>query len=392
MSDNNFESQFDNTNVFEGGTLGSSANQREIINSSVYQEAKELFSKEENKQWLTRLQAIVSSAQTYTAQNPFSQLFNKQQIADKNKEVISNALLQIQQLIAEYQQYRNSLPSTQAQQYSDAGLNPLSQSYSGSSITPNVSAQSAGVPETTPLNTIIESLIGSVLSISNGIMSFVSSGIEMSNKIKSNELDNIKNFSDLIGKGFVLNPNLFPKKYRKFIENIQTSEVNEAALSGKILETRKNLFENLYIEGFSNFFDETDISDIMKDLARLKITSIKADYRNNILSKNKDSEYLESSDPNIRAISENQKNAYNANYFKYRDPLAQVDSENTSDELNIERNRNNKALESEFSDMLKSWQQKSNDGNILYSWLLLNMRNSGTTGLSDVVNMVGKLL
>lgn len=392
MEDNNFESQFDNTNVFEGGTLGSSANQREIINSSVYQEAKELFSKEENKQWLTRLQAIVSSAQTYTAQNPFSQLFNKQQIADKNKEVISNALLQIQQLIAEYQQYRNSLPSTQAQQYSDAGLNPLSQSYSGSSITPNVSAQSAGVPETTPLNTIIESLIGSVLSISNGIMSFVSSGIEMSNKIKSNELDNIKNFSDLIGKGFVLNPNLFPKKYRKFIENIQTSEVNEAALSGKILETRKNLFENLYIDGFSNFFDETDISDIMKDLARLKITSIKADYRNNILSKNKDSEYLESSDPNIRAISENQKHAYDANYFTYRDPLAQVDSENTSDELSIERNRNNKALESEFSDMLKSWQKKSNEGNILYSWLLLNMRNTGTTGIADVANMVGKLL
>lgn len=392
MPNNNFESQFTNPNAFEGGTLGSSSNQREIINSSVYQEAKELFSKDENKQWLIRLQAIVSSAQTYTAQNPFSQLFNKQQIADKNKEVISNALLQIQQLIAEYQQYRNSLPSTQAQQFSDAGLNPLSQSYSGSSITPNVSAQTAGVPETTPLNTIIESLVSSVLSVSSGLLSFVSSGIELSNSIKTNELENIKNLSDLIGKGFVLDENQFPKKYRQFIQNIQSSEVSDAAVTGKILESRKNRFENLYIDGFANFFDETDISDIMKDLARLKITSIKADYRNNILSKNKNSEYLESSDPNIKAISENQKNAFDANYYTYRDPLAQVDSENTSDELNIERNRNNKALESEFADMLKTWQQKSNEGNILYSWLLLNMRNTGTTGISDVANMVGKLL
>ena len=115
--------------------------------TSAFKQAYELFSKADDKSWLQRLEAIADSVPYYSANNVFEELFNPGQIANKNKEAISIGVQQIQQLVAEYQEFVNSLPSTQAQQFSDANLNPLTQSFSGSNINPSITPQSVGTPE-----------------------------------------------------------------------------------------------------------------------------------------------------------------------------------------------------------------------------------------------------
>lgn len=394
---NSFEEQFTNNKYFEGGKLGSSANQRQIIASDVYQKAKALFSKSQDPVWMQRLQAIVQSAQTYTANNPFSELFNGQQLQDKNNEVISLALQQIQELISEYQQFQNSLPSTQVQQFKDAGLNPLTQSIGGSSISAGVQPQTTGVPNTTPLSSTIDTLVGLVTSTTGGILSFITAGVDISQKITNNRFDNISKIADLAGKGFSINKADFPKQYHNVIDVIQSaSPAADAATREQMYKARETALKNLYLDGFSSFVDEEGLKDIMTDLAKLRMDTLKSDYSLRLSSNRYQKEKLDTLDPGISAISENQKNAYDANYYTYKDVLGQVDSENTANKTNIERNKNNEILERNFSEMIKKWVQKSDEGNILYSYLLMNLRNSSQTGIGegvgDLISLVGKFL
>lgn len=94
-----------------------------VKSSSAYKQALELFSNTKGAEiFLSRLDAILSSISSaeFTIWDSLglSQNFN-----DSVEEAYRYAIEQIQALLSEFHSWKNSLPSTQVQQFADAGIN-----------------------------------------------------------------------------------------------------------------------------------------------------------------------------------------------------------------------------------------------------------------------------
>ena len=135
--------QTDNSpNVYDyfPGKLGPTA--RAVVESLAFKQAYELFSKESDKTWLSRLLAIPNSVQdatnTWVDDLGLSNSYN-----DKQDANYQYCLEQINALLSEYHSWKNSLPVTQANQLAQIGVNSAitGQGLSGSEI-PNVGVSS----------------------------------------------------------------------------------------------------------------------------------------------------------------------------------------------------------------------------------------------------------
>lgn len=94
-----------------------------VKNSSAYKQALDLFQNTKDAEiFLSRLEAILSSISSaeFTI---WDSLGLSNNFDDSVEEAYRYAIEQIQALIAEFHSWKNSLPSTQVQQYSDAGIN-----------------------------------------------------------------------------------------------------------------------------------------------------------------------------------------------------------------------------------------------------------------------------
>lgn len=351
-----------------------------IRSSAIYKQAYELFSKDEDKIWLQRLETIVESVVTYSG-NVLQEIFNSGDIVNKNREAVSLAYQHIQQLLAEYQEFKNSLPSTQAQQFSDANLNPLTQSYSGSNINPSITPQVAGTPQLTPVTDIISTLSSVALNTTSGVISFISTFRDLALK----ERDNLISMAE---RGIPVPSKSVSKGNRKFNSLLQGSpfaQTQHNKWSSEKLKTSQDFefTEDLYNKLFPFLEDSDDnsrgVSDIFKDLANLNFDIFKGDM-----------ELRNSSQQSSKSEAD-----FNKELFDNLDANVQARATNTTNETAVEKNSynkryisNQKRIERKFNDILDKWIQKANEGSLAHQYFLLNLRTQGNTGVGDVVDIV----
>lgn len=349
-----------------------------IRGTKSYKDAYALFSKLDDKTWLQRLESIADSVVTYSG-NVFQEAFNQAEIQNKNSEAISLGVQQIQQLVAEYQEFRNSLPATQAQQFSDANLNPLTQSYSGSNINPSIIPEVAGVPELTPVTDIISTLSSVAINTTSGVISFISTFRELAFK----ERDNLISMAE---RGIPVSSKLVSKRNKPFNTLLQGSPFaqtqhnkwsNEQLKSSQDFEFTEDLYNKLF-----PFLEDTDdnsrgVSDIFKDLANLNFEIFKGDM-----------EMRSASQKSSKSESE-----FNKELFDNLDGNERASAFNTQNEFFVDRNSyskqyisNQKQIERKFSDILDKWVEKANQGSLPHMYFLLNLRTQGNTGVGNVVD------
>lgn len=140
-SNPNVNTDLDNNGVFTESAQRNQAIQyviERVKSSSAYQQALQLFQNTKGAEvFLSRLEAILSSISTaeFTI---WDSLDLSNNFDDSVEEAYRYAIEQIQALLAEFHSWKNSLPSTQVQQYSDAGINAAvtGVGVSGSSLNP----------------------------------------------------------------------------------------------------------------------------------------------------------------------------------------------------------------------------------------------------------------
>lgn len=154
--------------------------ERAVINSPAYQSAYRLFSSSNEPIWLQRLEMIPSQFKVpgYTFADGFTSNRN-----DKVGQAWQDAQTAIQQLVADYQSYVNSLPLTQVNQQKLAGANTAitGESLGQSQLQNTPNTPSAGQMQSAqPIEvfanafSVLTSSVGGVASAMNALRSFAS--------------------------------------------------------------------------------------------------------------------------------------------------------------------------------------------------------------------------
>lgn len=146
-----------------------------FVNSSSFQQAYDSFSHGPNPdEWLARLYAIANAIPepTYSFWDVIREGFSGSWTKEQNQYAAA-AQEQLQILISEWQSFINSLPSTQRQQYADAGLNIALDG--GSALTgSSISASSApGFANTGLANQDFDNAMNFATSLSDGLLSLI---------------------------------------------------------------------------------------------------------------------------------------------------------------------------------------------------------------------------
>lgn len=355
-----------------------------IRSTKAYKDAYAVFSKLDDKSWLQRLEAIAGSVPYYSANNVFQELFNPGEIANKNKEAVSLGVQQIQQLVAEYQEFVNSLPSTQVKQFSDANLNPLTQSISGSNINPSITPQSAGTPEVTPVTDIISGIVGVVSSVSGGLLSFASSAINVYKSLNDARISERNQIVDFASKGVTVPDSSISKKNRTFNSMLAVDKLTaKNAVKNETDYLKANLENRFESDFFGRFFNDYELNDVFKDIADLNLQIYQLERSSQLQS----------------LSSKKSQDIYNQQYYDNADAALAADSVDSQNDINIKKNdfensyySNQKTIENSFNSLIRKWHQKANEGSVFHQYLLLNLRTSGNTGVGDVVGAVKDLV
>lgn len=157
-SNPNADTDLDNNGIYTESAERDQAIQyviERVKSSSAYQQALQLFQNTKGAEvFLSRLEAILSSISSaeFTI---WDSLGLSNNFDDSVEEAYRYAIEQIQALLAEFHSWKNSLPSTQVQQYSDAGINAAvtGVGVSGSSLNPQSVARNP-FQSTNPMDVI----------------------------------------------------------------------------------------------------------------------------------------------------------------------------------------------------------------------------------------------
>lgn len=146
-----------------------------FVNSSTFQQAYQSFSKGPNPdEWVSRLFSIAYSISEVTysfwdvIKEGFGGFWTKEQ-----QKLAAAAQGQLHTLISQWQAHINSLPSTQRQQYQDAGLNIAldgGSALSGSSIS---DSPAAGFIDTNSVNQDFDNALNFATSLSGGLLDLI---------------------------------------------------------------------------------------------------------------------------------------------------------------------------------------------------------------------------
>lgn len=285
------------------GYLSNNTIAEQVINSPAYKSALQVLSQESDKSWLQRLEMIpysVSDANETFLDN--IGLSNKYE--DKQDANYQYCLEQIQALMAEYQSWKNSLPTNQVQQLSDAGINSAitGQGVSGSSI-PNVGVSSnPSTLESTNVGDFFNTIVDKFLNLSSGTLDWISkfNEISLNNRRLSYDQDfsfasfvselakdgiivpaNIKSFEDLLNSdsfNWYDSSNARAKRlYNQFMEIRNMDSYGPTIVQRTLNKTfsNPNIFQKQSGVDAPNFFGSVDgayidISEYSRNIADLQ--------------------------------------------------------------------------------------------------------------------------
>lgn len=350
-----------------------------IRETDAYKNAYKLFSSIDDNKWLMRLEAIADSVPYYEPTSWLGEFFNSDKYMNKNKEAVSIGVQQINALVAEFQEFRNSLPETQAQQFSDANLNPLTQNYSGSNINPQTTTTSAGVPDVTPLSEIIGSLVSLATSASGGLMSFITTGVGVFKSFQDLKIQERNQILDIASKGFTPSSKDVLSSNRQFLQDrlfpSSFARLNSRSFHKQALE--RDIEGSLTSDLYSQLFTADDVSEAFKDLSQLNYEIFMNDYRRQNSSLKKD-------------IVENE---FKSDVTSQISPALESEKVNTANQSAIEssktlseKSKSDRSIEKTFNGILQKWIHKAQNGSFVHQYLIMNLRTSGNTGALDALN------
>ncbi len=147
--------------------------QQQFLNSAAVAEAIRLFQSSPNPEpWLARLRAIVESI--ITPNNTFFTDIAESFTGDLDgTAALTTAFTNLNNLVAEFHQWYNSLPAEQRNQYESAGINVAldgGSAISGSSV-PSASVQSSNVVDAA--NASFDNAVNFVTSIGGGLLGLI---------------------------------------------------------------------------------------------------------------------------------------------------------------------------------------------------------------------------
>lgn len=369
---------------FEPGESGKLSSQ--IKSSQAYLRAYELM--KDYPEWLVRLDAIVSSA-VRTAPS-FGDVFtNKAYNADQ--VTLSNAYAAISNLVAEFNQWKNSLPSEQVSQQIEAGLNPAMMNQSASSQSPNAMSGTATATGSSSENfgSILGGLSSFISSTSGGLFGLVTTAANTFTQLFKNELDAIDSVIRIADSGYEM-PN-FEKNpiLQKYGDIFSGTDKYKNITFQQKLNLLKTDLSLRYMNGLFTHFSPNGFVDPLNDIAKLNASFYKneVEYKLSqfkfLKSKNKfETDFYDNADGSMAGKASTSANVasihesdYKARYFKSQSKL----------ENNF------------YNDILNKWLQEASNGSAWHQFLLFSLRNnmgpSDYTGaISDVVGSALKPL
>ncbi len=391
-----YETQLNDPKVMVGATLGNSFNQKKVVASSAYQQARSLFEQESDQKWLQRLIAIVNSVPTYTAQSPISALFNKQELFNKNTEAVSMAIQQIQQLIAEYQSFKNSLPEEQAEQLGDAGLNPLTHQFGASSIGNSVAPATVGTPATTPSHKLLGTLISSALDISSGLLSFGKAMFDMKITEDSSFIDNATKLASLANNGIILDSSHFPGKYKGLIEFINNSPGPTASNEGRKVSYKTSKIQSQFLSEIQKQLSSPSFIDdrmtCLQELAALNVKSLEVGQSRSISEDQYYKEYYGAADATQRAAAENDKARFESEHYAHANGQESGRAFNAEQTLKKHENEAQLELDQAIRYQVLEWMKRSKQGALGATYMLLRLRTGDDFGGDSVVETAGNIV
>lgn len=250
----------------------------QVVNSPAYQDAHKILSAEPDKQWLYELESIPYAVQDAPAENPlFGWASNKYE--DKQNANYQYCMELIRDLMARYHEWKNSLPVTQAQQYADAGYNAaitgdgLSPSTTGTPSSPTASPSSM---ESMSVADTLSSVVGTVMSIDQGIVAWFNQFKDVSQfnkgydlQLKDMDLDFAKFNKELADHGiFGITPEYTANQV---VARLYNSEYFDNQQVRQIIDQFNLETEHHFAVGLNN-----DILDNLKEFTTLRYDIFKS--------------------------------------------------------------------------------------------------------------------
>lgn len=350
----------------------------QVRNSQAYKTAYALFSQLAEKSWLNRLLAIPTSVQDAS-----SSWFDEQGLSNKyNDKQSANyqyCIQQIQNLLAEYYAWKNSLPITQVEQAQDAGFNSAitGNGVDASSQDPAMLQSDPSALQSTDPMTMLQQFVGMMSSASGGITSIVESGVSMYKSIRDTHRADDRQLFDFFNylneNGF----NIVTAKDGKSIdfENlIKQYEQAPRKMAGYQSQLRDKSRSGVEMSYWSHV-DEFMVDDIMRDFVSISYEATKSQYELNKHKSIYERDYFTNLNP--------------SNMAKYDEATAKYNSEMSK--LRFQQGSKFNTL---YWQIVDKWKQKADAGSWIHQDLLMKLLtgyspySSTVENISDAVGVV----
>lgn len=348
-----------------------------VKSSRVYQEAYELM--RDYPEWLVRLEAIANSAQD-TSAGLFEGFTHKAQ--NSNQATLSNTFAAISNLVAEFNQWQNSLPSEQVQQQIEAGLNPAMMNQSSSEQSPNAasgSASHAGAVGGDSVGSILGGLASFISSTTNGLFGLVTTVSNTYAQHLKNEMDAIDTVIGIANSGYEM-PDFgdFPI-FQKYADLIVGTDKYKNITNTQKLELLKSEVSLNFMETLHDKLNPKDLNGPLNQIAGLLVDSMKNQYEFEVAD----------------FASKTAEAKYKETYFKTADPTKAAISFNTESDANLAESdyrvtyfKNKKELERRFfDDILSDWLTESQNGSFWHKFMIFSLyQNFGPRDYSGAIS------
>lgn len=359
----------DNFGLDESGrnNAGTNTVQSRIYASETYKQAYALFSQEEDKIWLQRLEAIVSSAQTAN-----ESIWDSMQLSNKSKDkdyaAYQKAMDEIQALISEYQQFRNTLPVTQVDQANDAGVNlALTGGTQASDIAgrtpsatdPSALAGTSGIEMLSLLTSIASNLTGGVLGIFNA-------GLNFYNSHRGNDRADRELMLSMFDRGVA--PSAAYDKKGSAASQMTLSPTWENKLSQESLGYEEALLNRDRVALEKHVFMQECTQDIYKDILRLRLEAEASGHERQLVE----------DEAGIRRAG------YEATVTANLDPETEAVNRTENMKTSTKKAQVDRKLQQAADNLVKKWYKKAfDDDSFIHQMLLLQLYSTSNpvTGL-----------
>lgn len=353
----------------------------QVRNSPAYKTAYQIFSQLSDKSWLNRLIAIPTSVQdassTWFDENGLSNKFN-----DKQSANYQYCIQQIQNLMAEYYAWKNSLPITQVDQAQDAGYNSAitGNGVDASSMDPAMLQSDPSALQSTDPMSMLQQFVGVMSSATGGLTSIVQSGVDMYKSLRDvsraddKQLFDFCNYLNENGFNIVTSNDGKSIDFGNLISQYEKAPRKMAGAWRQLRDEAKASAEHTYWEHIDEFL----VDDISRDLVRISYESTKAQFE-----------------------SSKMKSIYERDYFSTLNPGNMAEYDERTADYNSKMSKLKYDNESKFRDMyweiVDKWKKKADSGSILHQQLLNTLLtgynpfsfgyNAFTTPAKDIMNM-----